>query len=324
MNQTIGEKIKFLRIQKGLSQSDLAKALYFSNRTISNWEQNVREVSVSNLERLAQLFQVSLDYFSQPTSQSLPPQGAYQQIKVKKIATNDRFFDVLLSLILVNIAMLWVPFDNRVEIVVLMMLAWIIFSFITLWRYITQNRERTKTYVVPLDTNLYYQTHMSKRELKLFKFSLLIQYFSLILISTFYYVGIYGMINQVESESTFNVFVILIYSLITLFTLFVWIKEWLIGVPKPSLAYLKTHYDFGMNRHRAVVSVHFVVVIFLITYINGFGHASFPADLLLFTLFNGLALVLLLRTILVKNVKIYDSYKLMSQHHSKNQPNILS
>lgn len=92
MNLSIGDKIKRLRVEKKMSQEALAKALYFSNRTISNWENNIREVSIINLQKLANYFQVPITYFTEETLTSLPKNGTYQQIKVKKIALSDRYF----------------------------------------------------------------------------------------------------------------------------------------------------------------------------------------------------------------------------------------
>ena len=323
MNQTIGDKIKFLRNQKGLSQSDLAKKLYFSNRTISNWEHNLREVSVSNLEKLAQFFQVPIDYFTQSKGQTLPPQGAYQQIKVKKIAVNDKFFYFLLVLMFINTFMFWISFQNRIHAVLIFLLFWIGFLFTTMIHYANINKERTKTYVVPLDTTLSYQTHILTKDRQKFKVILLIQYIGLMLISTFYYVGIFGMINRVEVDLSFNIFIILFYTLMMLLQSFVLIKEFMTGIPKQTIPYVKNQYDFGMLLHRAVVSLQYAMVIFLIIYMNGFGYTFFPTDLLLFTLVNGLSLVVLLRLMLVSTATFYDSYRLISHQVSKNQSEIL-
>ena len=69
MNHSIGDKIKGLRSQRNISQEALAKALFFSNRTISNWEQGIREVSLENLQKIADYFQVPMSFFtsSSPT-----------------------------------------------------------------------------------------------------------------------------------------------------------------------------------------------------------------------------------------------------------------
>ena len=41
MNVELGNKIKQLRLQKGLTQDTLAKALHISYHTVSKWENGV-------------------------------------------------------------------------------------------------------------------------------------------------------------------------------------------------------------------------------------------------------------------------------------------
>ena len=55
-------RIKELRLDKHLSQADLAKAMSVNQRTISNWEKSVRQPDFETLAMLAEFFQVSTDY----------------------------------------------------------------------------------------------------------------------------------------------------------------------------------------------------------------------------------------------------------------------
>lgn len=55
-------RIKELRLEKQLSQADLAKAISVNQRTISNWEKSVRQPDFETLAKLAEFFQVSCDY----------------------------------------------------------------------------------------------------------------------------------------------------------------------------------------------------------------------------------------------------------------------
>ena len=61
-NNTIGIKIKELRIEKGLSQRELGEKLGFSNQTISFWESGKREPSLDYVKQLADFFKVSADF----------------------------------------------------------------------------------------------------------------------------------------------------------------------------------------------------------------------------------------------------------------------
>lgn len=54
-------RLKELREQKGVKQSDLAKYLNVANNTISTWENNQREPDLETLIKIAQYFGVSVD-----------------------------------------------------------------------------------------------------------------------------------------------------------------------------------------------------------------------------------------------------------------------
>ena len=60
--RAIGERLKELRAEKGIGQKKLAKDLSLSNSSISYWETGKQEPSASALLKLAQYFNVSVDY----------------------------------------------------------------------------------------------------------------------------------------------------------------------------------------------------------------------------------------------------------------------
>lgn len=311
MNQSIGDKIKRLRTEKKISQEALAKALYFSNRTISNWENNLREVSVSNLQKIAKFFQVPLSYFTEDKAPALPINGAYQQVKAKKIAVSDRFYYVLLILIIVNAAFFWIPLQNRISFTALLLIFWIGFLITTIVHYTNLDRQRTKAFFVALESRIMYVTNLSLAQRKQFKFHLVMQYSLLLLVSLIYAIGIFGMFNRLGDDIAFNSLIVGFYLFMTMIEIFVIVRELIKGVTPEMLPYAKEQNDFGMIFHRAVASMHYAMVIFLNIYLNAFGHQSFPLDLLLFTLVNGLVLILLLRMILVTSTRFYDSYRII-------------
>jgi len=57
----IGEKIKFLRSDNNLTQKELANKLHVSSQAISNWELNKGFPDISNLIRISDMFNISLD-----------------------------------------------------------------------------------------------------------------------------------------------------------------------------------------------------------------------------------------------------------------------
>ena len=57
-----GEKVKQLRIARGISQVELAKALGVSKQSVSNWENDNILPSIEMLVKTAEYFSVSTDY----------------------------------------------------------------------------------------------------------------------------------------------------------------------------------------------------------------------------------------------------------------------
>lgn len=61
---TFGETLKRLRIEAGFSQITLAEKLQVSKCIVSYWENNLSEPTLSNLKKIALLFNVSIDYLA--------------------------------------------------------------------------------------------------------------------------------------------------------------------------------------------------------------------------------------------------------------------
>ena len=59
---TIGQKLKQLRSEKGLTQKDLADQLHVSFQTVSKWENDENEPDISTLRELSKLYDCSVDY----------------------------------------------------------------------------------------------------------------------------------------------------------------------------------------------------------------------------------------------------------------------
>ena len=60
---TVGERIKELRLEKGLSQNVLAKHVGVSQKAIDYWERNVNEPKSSYIITLVKFFELSYDEF---------------------------------------------------------------------------------------------------------------------------------------------------------------------------------------------------------------------------------------------------------------------
>ncbi|MCI9010476.1 MAG: helix-turn-helix transcriptional regulator [Clostridia bacterium] len=56
------ERLKELRKERQIKQSELAALLSVDQRTISNWENGLREPDYNMLIKIASVFEVSTDY----------------------------------------------------------------------------------------------------------------------------------------------------------------------------------------------------------------------------------------------------------------------
>ncbi len=58
----LGDRIKELRAEKGLTQAQLAKQIGVSQKAIDYWERNVNEPKASYIVMLCDYFRISADY----------------------------------------------------------------------------------------------------------------------------------------------------------------------------------------------------------------------------------------------------------------------
>ena len=59
----IGEKIKELRLEKGMTQMQLAKQIGVSQKAINYWERSVNEPKASYIVSLVKFFSITFDEF---------------------------------------------------------------------------------------------------------------------------------------------------------------------------------------------------------------------------------------------------------------------
>lgn len=58
------DRLKTLRLNKNLTQQDIANKLGTSYQTYQQWERGVRTPKISSLNKLAEIFEVSTDYLT--------------------------------------------------------------------------------------------------------------------------------------------------------------------------------------------------------------------------------------------------------------------
>lgn len=59
---TLGQKLKKLRTEKGLTQKDLADQLHVTFQTVSKWESDINEPDFSTLKELSKILNCSIEY----------------------------------------------------------------------------------------------------------------------------------------------------------------------------------------------------------------------------------------------------------------------
>ena len=59
-------KLNAARVNAGMTQEDVAKALKRNKQTIVNWENGVTEIKVSDLIRLSKLYEIPIEYLEVP------------------------------------------------------------------------------------------------------------------------------------------------------------------------------------------------------------------------------------------------------------------
>lgn len=104
---TIGEKIKLLRTEKGITQEALAEKINVSRSAVAKWETNSGVPEVSNLKIIAKLFDISVDELIDDTKKMENPEtkddnifdcneyvGNYYDIELN--GWNNGVFDVLI------------------------------------------------------------------------------------------------------------------------------------------------------------------------------------------------------------------------------------
>jgi len=64
MNKKFAERLKDLRIEKGLSQSELARRTGISSTAIVLWESGQRSPTLDSAMVIAEFFGVSIDYLA--------------------------------------------------------------------------------------------------------------------------------------------------------------------------------------------------------------------------------------------------------------------
>ncbi len=81
----LNERIKELRIARGMSQVELAEKLCVSKQSVSNWENDNIQPSIEMLVKIAHTFSVSTDYLLGEDSRSFLEVSNLTQTQISHI-----------------------------------------------------------------------------------------------------------------------------------------------------------------------------------------------------------------------------------------------
>lgn len=85
----IGDRIAYLRKAKGVSQTDLAKSIKASREAIGKYERNEAMPSVDTAKKIADVFEVTLDYLVDETASATFDKQTVKRINDIEILSSD-------------------------------------------------------------------------------------------------------------------------------------------------------------------------------------------------------------------------------------------
>ena len=93
---TVGKRLRDLRIKKGISQEQLAKAVNLTQKSISNFETNITPLSLEYIIKFANYFNVSCDYLIKRIDSSSLLKELYNNISISYVSTQigDNSYEV--------------------------------------------------------------------------------------------------------------------------------------------------------------------------------------------------------------------------------------
>lgn len=89
MKRTLGARLKEAREQKRLTQMEVAQRLGISNGTLSGYERDYRDPDTDTLSRLANLYDVSIDWLKGRTKDSYKKDAADKLIEYLEAELTD-------------------------------------------------------------------------------------------------------------------------------------------------------------------------------------------------------------------------------------------
>lgn len=96
----LGNKIKYYKGEKELSQEELAERVYVSRQTISNWENNKSYPDINSIVLLSEIFEISIDNLIKGDVEQMKKEINSEEVKKLKFYATIMVILMLAALIL--------------------------------------------------------------------------------------------------------------------------------------------------------------------------------------------------------------------------------
>lgn len=124
----IGDKLKKARMDKNLTQEEVAEKIFVSRQSISNWENNKTYPDIGNVIALSDLYQISLDELLKGSDNFM--EHLEESTDIVKSNKKLLYFTVLTMILVVLMALFTKILPDKVFIIAIFVLALILTSLI--------------------------------------------------------------------------------------------------------------------------------------------------------------------------------------------------
>lgn len=305
---TPGDRLKKLRIQRGWSQQQLADKVFVSNRTISNWEQNKREISHQQLLAIAKAFEMDVQHFYHDVP--IPQTGQVSSIAVKSFKTYPKLLVYFYVATCVQYGLLLYPFSNSLHVTLLSFIGWLGMISLMGTHWMNAQKKNTQTWLFPIHQRVVYETSrpdVDHRRTRWLIIGGLIIFFIPIFL---YYGSWFAMLQSLETEAE----LITILSLGLLVLIMTQCVLFIRFLSKYAFARrIDAHAFHTMSRLRFMriwAWGHLGMIIVLIIFSLNWPLAYFPIELLALRFVNEAFLLLYIPSFYGFIVRHYASYQL--------------
>lgn len=106
----LGNQIKHYRIEKGLSQEELAERVYVTRQTISNWENNKNYPDINSIVLLSEIFEISIDNLIKGDLEQMKREINSEE--VKKL----NFYSLMMAILMIAAIISLVPLIKFIDV----------------------------------------------------------------------------------------------------------------------------------------------------------------------------------------------------------------